>query len=272
MTARRVTPRDLGRPHPDLLTTAELARLMQLPPPYEDFNGVPGWPPLSADKRERYAQIDGVVALGFPRPATPADEEALVERFLTGLRKLLSPDDNWAFLRPLQLSLEHCARCLTCSDACPIYTASGGEEDAYRPNFRAEALRALVEASRRRGPAVLRRLAGRDVPVNWRTIGRLAELAYRCTLCRRCAQACPIGIDNGLITHEIRKLFSQEFGLAPVELHRDGSALHAEVSYHDRHGTGRPARRGGVHRRRSAKRRKTTLCGYQEAKSPQYWT
>jgi Fe-S oxidoreductase len=228
VTRRPVTPRDLGRRDADLLTTGELQDLLRLPPPYEDFNGVPGWPPLSDSARERFAQVDGVLALGFPKPASPAEEEALVERFLTGLRKLLSADDNWAFLQPLQLSLEHCARCLTCSDACPIYTASGGEE-IYRPSFRGEALRAFVAASRRRGPAVLRRLAGHDVPVNWQSIGRLAELAYRCTLCRRCAQACPIGVDNGLITHEIRKLFSQEFGLAPAELHRDGSALQLRV-------------------------------------------
>jgi Fe-S oxidoreductase len=38
-----------------------------------------------------------------------------------------------------------------------------------------------------------------------------------------------MGVDNGLITHEIRKLFSQELGLVPQELHEKGSVLQLEV-------------------------------------------
>jgi Fe-S oxidoreductase len=65
--------------------------------------------------------------------------------------------------------------------------------------------------------------------LNWKTVVRLAELSYRCTLCRRCAQTCPIGVDNGLITHELRKLFSMEMGLVPKELHERGSVLQLRV-------------------------------------------
>jgi Fe-S oxidoreductase len=54
-------------------------------------------------------------------------------------------------------------------------------------------------------------------------------LAYRCTLCRRCASVCPIGVDNALITHEIRKLFSQEMDISPKELHEKGSVQHLRV-------------------------------------------
>jgi len=67
------------------------------------------------------------------------------------------------------------------------------------------------------------------VELNWTTIARLAESAYRCTLCRRCTQTCPIGIDNGLIAHEIRKLMSQELGLAAKELHEKGTVQQLEV-------------------------------------------
>jgi len=56
-------------------------------------------------------------------------------------------------------------------------------------------------------------------------LGRLPESAYRCTHCRRCAQACPIGVDNPLLTREIRKLFSMEMGIAPREIHDKGSLL-----------------------------------------------
>jgi Fe-S oxidoreductase len=60
-------------------------------------------------------------------------------------------------------------------------------------------------------------------------VARLIELAYRCNLCRRCAQTCPIGADNGLMAHEIRKLFSQEMGISAKELHENGSVLQLKV-------------------------------------------
>ena len=34
-----------------------------------------------------------------------------------------------------------------------------------------------------------------------------------------------MGVDNALVTHELRKLFSQEMGIAPKELHERGSML-----------------------------------------------
>lgn len=73
------------------------------------------------------------------------------------------------------------------------------------------------------------RLKGEDIELNWTAVARLLELAYRCTLCRRCAQACPIGVDNGLLAREIRKLFSMEMGIAPKEIHEKGSMLQLRV-------------------------------------------
>ena len=81
------------------------------------------------------------------------------------------------------------------------------------------------EAGRQAHGAAHRRGRGPELA----TITRLYELAYRCNLCRRCAQVCPIGIDNGLIAHELRKLFSQELGWAPRELHEKGTVLQLEV-------------------------------------------
>ena len=54
------------------------------------------------------------------------------------------------------------------------------------------------------------------------TVARLIELAYRCNLCRRCAQPCPIAVDNALLSREIRKIASQQMGIAPKDLHSDG--------------------------------------------------
>jgi Fe-S oxidoreductase len=69
----------------------------------------------------------------------------------------------------------------------------------------------------------MRKFQNNDIEVNWELISKLFELSYRCTLCRRCAMSCPIGVDNGLITHELRKIFSSEMGLAPKELHEKGT-------------------------------------------------
>lgn len=68
-----------------------------------------------------------------------------------------------------------------------------------------------------------------EIKLNWPLIARPIELAYRCNLCRRCAQVCPIGADNGLVAHELRKIFSQEMGIAPKELHDTGSMLQLRV-------------------------------------------
>ena len=89
--------------------------------------------------------------------------------------------------------------------------------------------RRLVNKYAKGKPEWLAKLQHGDIDLNFTTVSRLYELAYRCTLCRRCAQTCPMGVDNGLITHELRKLFSQELGWAPRELHQDGTVLQLEV-------------------------------------------
>jgi len=117
---------------------------------------------------------------------------------------------------------------LTCSEACPVYIASGRQE-IYRPSYRSELLRRIKERYIDNPGRITSWFKGNNVDLNWETIARLAELAYRCTLCRRCAQVCSRGIDNGLITHEIRKLFSQEMGIAPKELHEKGTLQQLRV-------------------------------------------
>ncbi|HEX2988008.1 MAG TPA: (Fe-S)-binding protein [Chloroflexota bacterium] len=178
---------------------------------------------VNSDRRQALeASLDGYSAIALPRPATEEETQRLVEAFLKGLRKLLSKDSNWAFWQPLQLSLDNCTRCQSCSEACHIYEAGGGQEP-YRPSFRAELLRRIIRKYLTPGGKLRVKLTGTDIELTWTAIARLAELAYRCNLCRRCAQACPIGVDNGLIAHEIRKLFSMEMGIAPKEIHQQGT-------------------------------------------------
>lgn len=221
---------DLGAALPpgDVLSPIRLNELAPLPPPYDAIDSAALWKDLSAEKRSAgCGSLDGVCALSARPPADAAGETRLVEGFKTGLKKLLSEDDNWTFLQPLALTLDNCTHCQTCAEACPIFVGSGRNE-AYRPTVRADALRRLAARYGPGGNRLKGALAG-ELDLNADTIRRLAELAYRCTLCRRCAQACPIGVDNGLVAHELRKLFSMELGIAASELHAKGSELQLTV-------------------------------------------
>lgn len=215
-------PKEISR-QSECLCHIEPTDLTPLPDPYGDYNDRT----ITALKPDRIKTIetslDDTVAIGIPKPAGPEEEKALVEQFLAGLKKLYEKENNWTFLQPLMLSMEHCAKCQTCSMACPVYEMSGGK-DIYRPIYRAEVLRRIYRKYIKPGGKISAKLTG-DIDLNWTTIARLAELSYRCTLCRRCATVCPVGVDNGLINHEIRKLFSQEMGIAPKELHEKGSVL-----------------------------------------------
>ena len=224
----RLRVSDISRPSVQMAHIS-LDDLMPLPPPYDKLEDQPGWKVLTDAQRHDYeASLDDTLAVGVPKPKSTAEEKRLVEQFLSGLEKLMSKENNWTFLQQLTLSIEHCAKCQTCIEACPIYEASG-RNDLYRPTFRSEVFRRIVHKYTKPGGKFFGRLKHGDIELNWTTVARLLELAYRCTLCRRCAQTCPIGVDNGLITHEIRKLFSMEMGIAAKEIHEKGSVLQLKV-------------------------------------------
>ena len=195
-----------------------------LPFPYDKLDEEPGIKPLSDSAKEKYVNLDNTIAVNIPKPKTKAEEERLVTGFLSGLQKLFSASDNWTFLQPLVISMEHCARCQTCSESCHIY-AESGRNPLYRPTYRSEIFRRFYFKYVKGGQTWARG----DMELNWETVARLIELAYRCNLCRRCGQTCPIGVDNGMIAREIRKLASQELGIRPRELHEDGSMLQQKV-------------------------------------------
>lgn len=211
---------DIGRGGDEPLLEISNQDWMPLPCPADPQRSIK---PVTDEQRNRFEHsLDGISALGIIKPKSKAEEDRLVQRFLSGLRKLLSRDDNWTFWQPLLYSLESCVKCQTCGDACPIYLSSGKQE-IYRPTYRGEVLRRIIKKYIKKGGRILSGLNGEEIELNWPTVARLAELAYRCTLCRRCAQWCPLGVDNALIAREIRKLFSQELGIAPKELHDDGT-------------------------------------------------
>ena len=221
--------KDISRTDLEVLSPIGPDELFPLPAPYDKVEEQPGWKELSDEAKASTAcSLDGVAAASIPQPETAEEEQEYVEQFLEGLKKLLSKENNWTFLQPLTLALDYCVGCQTCAEACHVYLGSGRKE-IYRPTYRSDIWRRLVKKYVKPGGKVLSRLRGEDIDLNWTTVTRLYELTYRCNLCRRCAQTCPIGVDNGLIAHELRKVFSQELGWAPRELHEKGTVLQLDV-------------------------------------------
>lgn len=206
------------------LAHIELSQQPPLPPPYDTPESVPEMAQLKDSAREKYVCLDDTIALNLPLPTSKEEEEKLVNTFLSGLRKCFSEHDNWTFLRPLVMSMEHCAKCQTCSSACHIYEESGNNP-LYRPTYRSEILRRIYYKYIKDGSTWVHG----NIDLNWKTVARLIELSYRCNVCRRCAQTCPIGVDNALMAREIRKIACQEMGLVPKELHDNGSMLQLKV-------------------------------------------
>jgi len=203
----------------DKLTSVSVEDLMSLPADLEDID----WADLPEETREKYICIlDDVNILPIPKPVTTKDEEEMVNKFIDGMRKLFTKENNWTFLTLLETTMENCAKCNTCSDSCHLFEASG-ENEMYRPNYRTEIFRRIYKKYVQKEP--LARWRSGDIDLNWQTVARLGELAYRCNICRRCAQTCPIGADNALVAREIRKIFSQEMGITAPELHDKGSML-----------------------------------------------
>jgi Fe-S oxidoreductase len=210
------------------LAQIDPAELMPLPPPYDKMSKPPIRQLTDEQRKRMDASLDGVVAIGLTPPANPEEEKAFIDKFLAGLEKLFTIENNWTFLQPLVHTLDYCVKCQICSDACPTYLASGRQE-IYRPTMRAEILRRIISKYIKKENSLVRKFKASDIDLNWQTLARLAELAYRCTLCRRCAQVCLIGCDNALISREIRKIFSQQMGIAPKELHEKGAVQQLKV-------------------------------------------
>jgi Fe-S oxidoreductase len=225
MRKKQVRFRDVARPGDEPLASLDVRGLLRLDPLEEQ--------PVLETPNTRWLEtydfsLDGFSDFDLPKPTTPEEQERFVQGFFSGLEKLFDPQSNWTFLKALKLSMDYCLRCQTCSEACHVYLASGRQE-IYRPTFRSEVLRKIYQKHFTRSGKWLGPLVGADVDPNFETVWRLLEMSYRCNICRRCAMVCSVGIDNALIAREIRKLFSQEMGIAPAELFKKGTRKHLEA-------------------------------------------
>ncbi|HEX7588381.1 MAG TPA: (Fe-S)-binding protein [Anaerolineae bacterium] len=114
--------------------------------------------------------------------------------------------------RPLAATLEVCARCGICADACHYYVAEPKLE--HVPAYRGEQLRRVYRREHD--------FFGKHFP-NWvnaqdldqSTLEKMTEMAFsECTLCRRCTFNCPMGVDTPLMMRAIRAMATAA-GTAP---------------------------------------------------------
>lgn len=142
------------------------------------------------------------------------------DAFIEACKKSFNKKENWTFWLPLITSLNLCVKCATCAEACPVYLSSN-KNPLYHPVRRSDILRKVYNR--------LTKYSGKLMSlfnniITDEEVNALAESVYRCTVCRKCAYVCPIGVDNGLISREIRKIFTQ-IGVIPDELYDNGTIL-----------------------------------------------
>jgi Fe-S oxidoreductase len=118
--------------------------------------------------------------------------------------------------RALRLYMDLCAKCGTCAEVCPVYY--GKQEPKYNPAHRADLLRGLYKRHNTLAGKLLGKLAGAQ-DFDQARFEEWRDVFYSCTACRRCAQYCPFGIDNSVITRKARTILDG-LGRTPATLQK----------------------------------------------------
>jgi len=132
-------------------------------------------------------------------------------RFLEAFAAILQ-HSNYRFI--LDTYARTSTKCARCSVTCPVFQSTQDSGDI--PCFRSELLLRIYKRYFTVKGAFLSTL-GSGYALTDDDIDEMAERFYRCTACRRCKTACPMGIDHGLITHLGRWILS-EIGIVPKAL------------------------------------------------------
>jgi len=117
-----------------------------------------------------------------------------------------------------QLALDAYARlttrCGRCASSCQLYETSHEAQDI--PCHRSELLLRVYRRYFTSAGVIKARLFG-GFTLTDEYLDEMADAFYRCTACRRCKGACPVGIDHGLVTHLARWLLA-EIDIVPKAL------------------------------------------------------
>src|SRR5690606_6142619 len=93
---KHVRPTDLSKYPGEQLVRLNREGFLPLPPPYDSYDLEPKIPTLSEAQQQRLeCDLDGISAALIPRPQTEEEKRVLVEKFLSGLKKLFTPESNW---------------------------------------------------------------------------------------------------------------------------------------------------------------------------------
>ena len=111
------------------------------------------------------------------------------------------------------VELDACTRCGECRIWCPTFAEKGSLE-AITPFKKIDALRGFL----RRQHGWLARLRGRTT-IGDGELAAFAEGVYDCTLCARCYQVCPVGIEMRALWIAMREQLV-ELGLHPELMDR----------------------------------------------------
>ncbi len=141
----------------------------------------------------------------------PVETDGLPRRFLDAFAAILA-NSNYAMA--LESASRVAGRCGRCATSCQVYQASGEARDV--PCARSEILLRVYRRYFTPSGALAARF-GAGFELDEAYINRMAEEYYRCSVCRRCTLECPLGLDNGLITHLGRWVLA-EVGITPKAL------------------------------------------------------
>lgn len=115
--------------------------------------------------------------------------------------------------RMLNLYMEICAKCGTCASQCHITLSDPSVHT--NPALRSDHLRKIYKRYGTLSGKVLGSLMPNGDPDI--DIDRWAKDFYDCTGCRRCAQYCPFGIDNSIMTRKGRAIV-HSLGKTPFKI------------------------------------------------------
>jgi Fe-S oxidoreductase len=150
----------------------------------------------------------------------PVEDESF-DAFLQAMEKVLQ-EGNYGV--PLSIFADLCTGCLRCADQCQVFQASGEARDV--PHSRTEeVIRIYREFFHPRANGWFsRRKQQQDIREQF-NLRDLNENLYRCTLCRRCTEECPMGIDHRLVARFGRQVLS-EMGIVPQNM---GGSTHEQI-------------------------------------------
>ncbi len=121
------------------------------------------------------------------------------------------------FTRRQVMELDTCAHCALCTENCPAYAES--EDPNHAPGVRSSK---VVKLYNRNHDLRARLLGPRSI--NDEDVADLADSTYHCTMCGRCMESCPFGLQTHELWTRVREIV-KELGGSPSKVEMLGEML-----------------------------------------------